>query len=69
MNERPKFVPWHVKITERFDKLMEKLGIPEDMSQEVQTFLLEVAREQYKSGNRSGIKWFAEKHGIERQSA
>jgi hypothetical protein len=69
MNERPKFIPWHVKITERFDTLMEKLGIPDDIAQEVRTLLLEVAKEQYKSGNKSGIRWFAEKHGIQRQSA
>lgn len=69
MTEKPKFTPWHVKITERFDSLIERLAIPDDIAQEIKAFLFEVAKEQYKSGNSSGIRWFAEKHNIPRQAA
>ncbi|MFA6130836.1 MAG: hypothetical protein WC730_01060 [Patescibacteria group bacterium] len=48
---------WYVELLERFNTLMERLGIPNDVSGEMKTFILGVAREQYMAGNRSGIRW------------
>ena len=36
---------------------MEQLNLPEDTSAEIKTFMLTVARDQYMSGNKSGIRW------------
>lgn len=48
---------WYLKLMEKFDALIEKLAVPEDVASEFKVFLLETAREQYMAGNRSGIAW------------
>ena len=51
---------WYVELMERYLRLSEKLGLPEDVMSEMKVFLLEIAREQYMAGNRSGIRWARE---------
>lgn len=51
---------WYIKLMERFNSMMERLGMPEDVSSEVKVLLLEVAKEQYMTGNKSGIRWARE---------
>lgn len=46
-----------MELMDKFDNLMERIGMPEDVSNEVKTFILGVAKEQYLAGNRSGIRW------------
>jgi ribosome assembly protein YihI (activator of Der GTPase) len=48
---------WYTELTERFETLMEQLGIDEDTGSEIKIFLLQIARDQYMAGNRSGIRW------------
>lgn len=48
---------WYTELTERFETLMEQLGIDEDTGSEIKLFLLQIARDQYMAGNRSGIRW------------
>lgn len=36
---------------------MTQLDAPEEIVPDIRAFLLETAREQYKVGNRSGIRW------------
>lgn len=48
---------WYMKLMEKFNSLMERQGVPEDLASEFKVFLLETAREQYMAGNRSGIAW------------
>jgi len=51
---------WYVDLMERYRGLISKFGMPEDLASELKVFLLEVAREQYMAGNRSGIRWARE---------
>ena len=51
--ETKKRTNWLIALNERFDTLMEKLGIPENISGEIHNFVEETAREQFKSGNKS----------------
>ncbi len=48
---------WYVEIQERFSMMTERLALPEDVASELKVFLFEIARQQYKSGNNSGIRW------------
>jgi hypothetical protein len=48
---------WYVELIEKFKKLMELHGMPDDVALDVKDFVLDVAREQYMAGNRSGIAW------------
>ena len=52
---------WYDKLSDNFDALMRKFDMPEDMQIEIREFMLSVAKEQYKSGNRSGIAWLRKK--------
>ncbi|MFZ2681674.1 MAG: hypothetical protein WAZ14_01080 [Patescibacteria group bacterium] len=54
---------WLDKLTERFDSLMTKFDMPEDMRHELESFVLTVAKEQYISGNKSGISWLRKQVG------
>lgn len=48
---------WYVSLAERLKTLTENLGITDDAAAEIKTFMLTVAREQYMTGNKSGIRW------------
>ncbi len=48
---------WYVELTEKFTSLMETLGLDEDVASEIKLFVLQIARDQYMAGNRSGIRW------------
>ena len=54
---------WLEKLTERFDALMAKFDMPEDIRHELESFVLAVAKEQYTSGNKSGISWLRKQLG------
>jgi len=62
MNEatKPK-AKWYVSIQKRLTEFSEKLALPEDIASEIKVFVFEVAREQYKKGNNSGICWARER--------
>lgn len=51
---------WYVELMEKFHSLAEKQALPEDVASELKVFMLEVARQQYMAGNRSGIRWARE---------
>lgn len=54
---------WLDKLTERFDALMTKFDMPEDIRHEIESFVLSVAKEQYTIGNKSGISWLRKQVG------
>ncbi len=53
---------WYIELSERYRKLSERLGLSEDTTSEIKVFLLEISREQYMAGNRSGIRWAREQN-------
>ena len=56
---------WYDILEERYNALMVKFDMPEDIAHEIFSFIDSVAREQYKSGNKSGISWLLKKQAIE----
>ncbi len=63
-NKAPK-QKWYDILEDRYNALMIKFDMPEDIAHEIYSFITEVAREQYKSGNKSGISWLLKKQAIE----
>lgn len=46
---------WFVEMTTKFNQLAQNLGIEGPPAQEMRNFMIEIAKEQYKAGNKSGI--------------
>lgn len=51
---------WYIDLCTELEQLMEALEVSEEGASEIKTFMLEVARNQYLAGNRSGIRWARE---------
>lgn len=56
---------WYSVLLDRIHALSRKYDLPEDIANDVQTLTVEVAKEQYKVGNKSGIAWLLKKQSIE----
>ena len=52
--EQPK---WYVNMVTRLNELSNKLGLEGPAVSEVRDFMFEIAKEQFKSGNKSGIRF------------
>ncbi len=59
---------WYEILEERFNALMTKHDMPEDIAIELYNFILETAKDQFKSGNKSGIAWILRKQSEESQA-
>ena len=51
---------WYVDLCLELDTILEALEVDEEGASEIKTFMLELARNQYLAGNRSGIRWARE---------
>lgn len=58
--EKKPLAKWYVDLCSELDVLLESLEVGEDAAEEIKTFTLEIARNQYLAGNRSGIRWARE---------
>jgi len=56
---------WYDILEARYNELMIKFDMPEDIAHEIYSFITDIAKEQYKSGNKSGISWLLKKQAIE----
>lgn len=54
---------WYDKLSDRFQALMNKFDMPEDMRLEIENFVVTVAKEQYVNGNKNGISWLRKQVG------
>lgn len=59
---------WYRELMQRFGNLMSRLGLSQNESDQIKEFLLAIAREQYMTGNRCGIKYAHEQMGTARAS-
>lgn len=48
---------WYYRLLDRVQDLIRRFELPEDIAAEVQSLTIEIAREQFKAGNKSGIAW------------
>lgn len=60
---------WYFKLLERVHDIIRKFELPEDIAAEVQNLTIEVAREQFKAGSRSGVAWILKKQEEDRAKA
>ena len=51
-NESPK---WYLNLVTRFNEMANSLGVEGPVADELRTFVFDVAKEQYKIGNKCGI--------------
>lgn len=51
---------WYVDLCNQYENMVRKFSLKEEAASELKVFLLEVARNQYLAGNRSGIRWARE---------
>ena len=65
MNSATPKAKWYVDLIKRYEDLAKRNRISEEAKHEMWDLLLAIAREQYMSGNRSGIRW-ARKQNIAR---
>lgn len=62
---------WYYKLLDKVQELIRKFDLPEDIAADVQRLTIDIAREQFKAGNKSGIAWLKKeqaKNGV-RESA
>lgn len=64
--ETEKKISWYDTMLDKFNALMSKFDMPEDMRHEIESFVLGVARDQYTTGNRNGIAWLRKQAGAKR---
>lgn len=52
--ENPK---WYVNMVARFNELAQNLGVEDPIADEIRQFMFTIAKEQFKIGNKSGIRF------------
>ncbi|HBO99893.1 TPA: hypothetical protein DD617_01760 [Candidatus Uhrbacteria bacterium] len=57
------FNKWYAKLVADCNSLSEQLGLDDLATSTLRDFVVQIARDQYKTGNRSGIKWMYRKMG------
>lgn len=60
---------WYVDLCLELDTILEALEVNEEGAAEIKTFMLELARNQYLAGNRSGIRWAREQAYVDKKTA
>jgi hypothetical protein len=51
------FSHWFDKLTAGLNSLAEELGLDDMATSRMRDFVVGIAKEQYKAGNRAGIRW------------
>jgi len=67
MNNTAPKAKWYSDLIQRYESLTKRNQISGEAKHEMWDLLLAIAREQYMSGNRSGIRW-ARKQNVARTS-
>ncbi|MFH1405149.1 MAG: hypothetical protein ABIH21_03575 [Patescibacteria group bacterium] len=50
-------MPWFKDLVAKLNSIAEEVGLDDMSVDKLKEFMLEVARNQYSAGNRSGIAW------------
>lgn len=57
MSEETKTTNWYRELVSRVNSLSETFGLDDLQTSDLRTFVVNVARDQYKIGNKLGISW------------
>lgn len=60
---------WYTDILNTLHAFFRKYDLPEDMAGELQAIVIEIARAQYRAGNKGGIAWLLKKQAEEARKA
>ncbi len=60
---------WLSILQDNFHSLMKKHDMPEDIAHDIETFVLSVAKDQFRAGNRGGIAWTHKQYALKRNGA
>lgn len=60
---------WYSILMDTFQSLMKKHDMPEDIANEIEAFILSVAKDQFRAGNRSGIAWTHKQYALKGAAA
>lgn len=55
---------WYSILMDTFHGIMKKHDMPEDIANEIESFVLTVAKDQFRAGNRSGIAWTHKQYAL-----
>lgn len=56
---------WYTQLLQRVTDIAQKFELEDNQQAELREFVVEVAREQYNTGNRSGISWLRKQQAKE----
>jgi len=59
---------WYSILMDTFHSIMKKYDMPEDIANDIEAFVMSVAREQYRAGSKSGAAYIYKKYGIRRDA-
>jgi hypothetical protein len=59
---------WYSTLMDNFRSLMKKHDMPEDIAIDIENFVVEVAKSQFKAGNNSGISWMHKQNALKKNS-
>lgn len=63
---------WYQNIVDKVREIVDRYGLPEDIAADVRAMTFEIARDQYKVGNKAGIAWLKReqaKNGVQSRAA
>ncbi len=50
-------LPWYKNLISSINTLAEEIGLDDSSTQKLREFIFAQSKEQFKAGNRSGIRW------------
>lgn len=59
---------WYSILMDTFHSIMKKYDMPEDIANDIEAFVMSVAREQFRAGSKSGAAFIYKKYGIRRDA-
>ena len=55
--EKSSIAKWYEELISSINQLSEQFGLDENSATHLREFIIQIAREQYKIGNKSGARW------------
>lgn len=56
---------WLAILQDNFHSLMKKHDMPEDIANDIETFVLTVAKDQFRAGSKGAIGWYLKQKALE----
>ncbi len=60
---------WYSILMDTFHSIMKKYDMPEDISNDIEAFVMSVAREQFRAGSKSGAAYTHKQYALKKAGA